>query len=70
MHPTSVSTPVGISQDHIPNNWSSSGVEVRLCLNTSAPQDKHISVFPMSKWAAGRSLHCAAHNAVLPGMIA
>lgn len=32
--------------------------------------NKHISVFPRSKWAAGRSLHCVVHNAILPGMIA
>lgn len=70
MHPTSVATPVGTSQDHTPNNWSSSGVEVRLCLNTSARLDKHISVLPVSKWAAGGGLHCVAHNAILHGMIA
>lgn len=35
-----VSTPVGTSRDHSPNNWSSLGVEVRLCLDTSVPLDK------------------------------
>lgn len=28
------------------------------------------SIFPVSKWAAGRSLHCVVHKHILPGMTA